>query len=317
MINGKEFEYALLHQFAEKLKNYSKLEIICNNTLNIAKNCFSNSDILSQQKYLLYASFAVNFLIDIEPRLSNGISTDDILQLEILSDHHGKSGDVRDILIVRLLQQWQIGISAKNNHTAVKHSRLSIKIDFGKQWLNLPVSQEYFKNIAPIFSELNSIRKESNATKKWRDIGDYHTKIYLPVLNAFKNELQILYAKNPKKVTQNLVHYLIGKKDFYKIIKLKNKIKIEAYNFNGSLNLSAKNIQAKYIIPQTKLPNKILNINFKNNSKTTIIVTMNNDWILSFRIHNASSKVEPSLKFDIKLLQAPKTLFTNILHIDS
>ncbi|WP_204723350.1 HaeIII family restriction endonuclease [Fastidiosibacter lacustris] len=38
---------------------------------------------------------------------------------------------------------------------------------------------------------------------------------------------------------------------------------------------------------------------------------------MSFRIHNASSKVEPSLKFDIQLLSSPKTLFKNKLSIQS
>ena len=54
---------------------------------------------------------------------------------------------------------------------------------------------------------------------------------------------------------------------------------------------------------------------FKENNKTTVIVTMDNDWTLSFRIHNASSRVEASLKFDINLLKSPKKLFKNTLNI--
>lgn len=79
----------------------------------------------------MVSSAAINFLVDIEPRLSNSISPKDTLQLEIVSDSEGQSGDVRDVLAIRLLQKWEIGISAKNNHRAVKHSRLSQKIDFG------------------------------------------------------------------------------------------------------------------------------------------------------------------------------------------
>lgn len=41
----------------------------------------------------------------------------------------------------------------------------------------------------------------------------------------------------------------------------------------------------------------------------------NVDWKLSFRIHNASSRIEPSLKFDINLLKAPNSLFTNSLSV--
>jgi len=35
----------------------------------------------------------------------------DILQLEILTDHQGKSGDVRDVLAIRVLQKWEITIN--------------------------------------------------------------------------------------------------------------------------------------------------------------------------------------------------------------
>jgi hypothetical protein len=63
------------------------------------------------------------------------------------------------------------------------------------------------------------------------------------------------------------------------------------------------------------LPTEIVDIDFKTDSDTTAIVTMNNDWTLSFRIHNASSRVESSLKFDINLLKSPKKLFKNTLNI--
>jgi hypothetical protein len=36
---------------------------------------------------------------------------------------------------------------------------------------------------------------------------------------------------------------------------------------------------------------------------------MDNGWQISFRIHNASSKVENSLKFDIQLTGQPTDLF--------
>lgn len=38
---------------------------------------------------------------------------------------------------------------------------------------------------------------------------------------------------------------------------------------------------------------------------------MDNSWQISFRIHNASSRIEPSLKFDIQLIGIPQSV-TNI-----
>lgn len=315
MTTGKSFEYALLIQFEEKLKDKTNLEVIKNSSFEIAKGCFENVSSAERSEYLLSASFTVNFLMDIEPRLSNDIGKDDILQLEILSDQHGKSGDVRDVLAIRLLQKWEIGVSAKNNHHAVKHSRLSASIDFGEKWLGEKTSKEYFDTITPIFENLAKIRKESSAKKKWSELGDYHSITYVPILKAFVKELKQLYEKNSKKVASNLVAYLIGNKDFYKVIKSKNNVEIQAYNINGTLNLPFKNIAPKYKTPQIPLPTEIINIDFKKDSDTTVIVTMNNDWTLSFRIHNASSRVESSLKFDINLLKSPKKLFKNTLNI--
>ena len=314
MTTGKAFEYALLSQFEEKLKEKTNVEVIKNSSFDIAKGCFENTSETEQSDYLLSSSFAVNFLMDIEPRLSNDIGKEDILQLEILSDDHGKEGDVRDVLAIRLLQKWEIGVSAKNNHKAVKHSRLSGKIDFGEKWIGRKVSKEYFDTVRPIFENLGKLRQESKATKKWSELGDYHSSIYVPVLNAFIKELKNIY-ENDNSIASNLVSYLVGNKDFYKVIKSKNAVEIWAYNVNGTLNLSFNGIEPKYKTPKVPLPTKIIDIAFKEDSKTTIIVTMDNDWILSFRIHNASSRVESSLKFDINLLKSPKKLFKNTLNI--
>jgi len=315
MTTGKSFEYALLVQFEEKLKDKTNIEVVKNSALEIGKGCFENVSTTEQSEYLISASFAVNFLMDIEPRLSNDIGKDDILQLEILSDNYGKSGDVRDVLAIRLLQKWEIGVSAKNNHHAVKHSRLSANIDFGEKWLGVKTSKEYFDTVTPIFNNLEKIRKESGAKKKWSELGDYHSTIYVPILKAFIKELKNLYKKDSAKVASNLVAYLVGNKDFYKVIKGKNCVEIQAYNINDTLNLPFKEIQPKYKTPKVPLPTEIVDIDFKTDSETTAIVTMNNDWTLSFRIHNASSRVESSLKFDINLLKSPKKLFKNTLNI--
>jgi len=314
MTTGKAFEYALLSQFEEKLKDKTNIEVIKNSSFEIAKGCFENTTETEQADYLLSSSFAVNFMMDIEPRLSNDVGKDDILQLEILSDNFGKEGDVRDVLAIRLLQKWEIGVSAKNNHKAVKHSRLSSNIDFGEKWLGIKVSKEYFDIVTPIFKNLEKIRKESNATKKWSEIGDYHSSVYVPVLNAFVKELKAIYEKD-NNIASKLVSYLIGNKDFYKVIKSKNSVEIQAYNMNGTLNLPFKDIEPKYKTPKVPLPTKIISVELKDNNDTTVIVTMDNDWTLSFRIHNASSRVESSLKFDINLLKSPKKLFKNTLSI--
>ena len=312
---GKAFEYALLNSFLERLEIKTNVFVVENEPYKTAKKCFESFNETEKGLYNLNASFAVNFLIDLEPRLSNGINKTDILQLEIVSDKQGQVGDVRDVLAIRSLQKWEIGISAKNNHRAVKHSRLSNDINYGEKWLSVSCSQDYFNEIKPIFDELAKLRTASKATQKWSTLGDYHTSVYVPILNAFKNELLRLDEENPGIVAKKLVEYLIGNQDFYKVIKGKNKVEIQAYNLHGTLNLPFKDVKPKLKIQKLKLPSRLIEVVYNEKSQTTLLVTLNEGWQISFRIHNASSRIEPSLKFDINLVSAPHTLFTNHLSL--
>lgn len=311
--NGKAFEFALIEEFFNRLMQITNVLLIDNEPLKTASKCFENFNENDKDSYRLNASFAVNFLLDIEPRLANQLNEDDLLKLEIVADKKGQSGDVRDVLAIRSSQNWEIGISAKNNHRAVKHSRLSNDINFGEKWLGISSSAEYFTAIKPIFDELDQLRTNSKATKKWSSLEDYHTTVYVPVLTAFKNELQKLDVQNPTLIASRLVEYLIGKQDFYKVIKGKNKVEIQAYNLHGTLNLPFGSVKPKAKVSKLKLPTRLIEIVFQENSKTTLLVTLNEGWQISFRIHNASSRIEPSLKFDINLISSPHTLFVNQL----
>jgi hypothetical protein len=313
--NGKAFEYALLNAILERLKIITNVSVVENEPFKTAKKRFDAFDKTEKGLYSLNASFAVNFLIDLEPRLSNGINKRDILQLEIVSDKQGQAGDVRDVLAIRSLQKWEIGVSAKNNHRAVKHSRLSNDIDFGEKWISVKCSKNYFDEIKPVFDKLAKLRTASRTTQKWSTLGDYHSSVYVPILDAFKKELLKLDKENPGIVAQRLVQYLIGTQDFYKVIKGKNKVEIQAYNLHGTLSLPFDTEKPKMKVPKLKLPNRLIEIVYQDNSQTTLLVSLTEGWQISFRIHNASSRIEPSLKFDINLVSAPHTLFTNHLSL--
>lgn len=314
-LNGKAFEYALLKEFKEKLELRTAVKIIENNSYKIALSYFGTFTEKERSTFSLYASFAVNFLIDLEPRLIQAIDDQDILNLELVADKEGQSGDVRDVLALRINQAWEIGISAKNNHRAVKHSRLSHKLDFGDKWLGIPCSKQYFSDIEPIFSMLSNYRTESNSTKTWKSLGNYHDSVYMPVLIAFRDELIRLDQEHPGVVATNLIQYLIGKKDFYKVIKSKGQVEIQAYNLHGTLNMPFNKHKPKAKVERLKLPTRLIEVVFQDNSKSTLLVTLSDGWQISFRIHNASSKIESSLKFDINLISSPHSLFTNKLFV--
>ncbi|MFV8280536.1 HaeIII family restriction endonuclease [Christiangramia marina] len=306
---GKAFEYALLKELENRLTELTNVEVTKNDPYVTAKNAFDSFGEEKQEAYKINSSTAINFLLDIEPRLKHGIDDSDILRLELVSDQAGQSGDVRDVLMIRSSQNWEIGISAKNNHRAVKHSRLSQRIDFGKKWLDVPCSDNYFAEIKPIFDNLTQIRS-SDPNSTWDVIDDMHENVYVKTLNAFAKELRRLDESNPGIVAERMVQYLIGSIDFYKVIKGKSQVEIHGYNIHGTLNMSFQNIKPKAKIRKIRLPSRIIEIRFKEDSKTTIIVSMDQGWQISFRIHSAKSTVEPSLKFDINLISSPHSLFT-------
>ncbi|WP_411675407.1 HaeIII family restriction endonuclease [Campylobacter sp. LR264d] len=131
-----------------------------------------------------------------------------------------------------------MGLSIKHNHFAVKHSRLSSKIDFGEKWYDIKCSKEYWDEIKPIFDKLQNYK---NDKKIWKELKNKENEIYLPILKAFKDEI-IRQEKN--NISTLLVKYLIGKFDFYKMISVdKEKVtKIQSYNHLGTLNKNAKTI---------------------------------------------------------------------------
>lgn len=277
----------------------------------IAKNCFQLFNNVQQRNYINAANTAVKHIVEIEPRLENPTSEKDVLTLQIVPDSEGIRGDVRDVLFIRSTQNWVTGISAKNNHKAVKHSRLSDTIDFGKEWFQLNCSEIYFNSVIPIFSELRLIR---DSNELWRNLKDKHKRFYIPILEAFKTEMLRLDKANPTLVPANLLKYLIGNKDFYKVIKRPNKTDIYGFHLYGTLNKPADKVKPKFKVNRVKLPTRIIELSFKPNSTDTLFLTCDEGWQISFRIHNASSRVEPSLKFDINLVGQPQTLYSHHIH---
>ena len=310
-INGKAFEYTLLKKFYDRLSLLTEVTIIENEPLKRVIECFNEITEDEQNNFKVAASFAVNFLIDLEPRLSVALSEKDILSLEIVSDSAGKIGDVRDVLLIRSQQKWEIGVSAKNNHRALKHSRLSARLNFGKEWVNMACSETYFNKINVVFSMLSKIRTE-NKTAKWDEIfDDKNEQIYKPVLKAFRKEILSLQDKDSDNFASNLVQYLVGNSDFYKIIKSKRKVEIQAFNLNGTLNLPAKGKKPELKITKIQLPKRLIELTFKKGHDNTLIATFDEGWQISFRLHSAKSTVEPSLKFDVNLISAPYNLFSH------
>ncbi|MFP6267815.1 HaeIII family restriction endonuclease [Helicobacter pylori] len=299
---GRAYEYAWCLALEQKLSVFKKVIVDKQNGFNACYRAYESLEKSLQERYLESAKQGVLLLLDCEPLLSEVIgSSQNEITLSLQKDKLGEIGDIRDILIY--FDRFCIGLSIKHNHDAVKHSRLSKDLDFGGKWLGVRVSQNYKDTIKPLFERLENAKKEGML---WRDFPNKEQEIYAPLLQAFKKEVLRIDENKKNKVPQKMVEYLLGKYDFYKAILLEReqKTKLEAYNFNNTLNRSVKN-KPKKIIPLSKLPTRMIYFDFKPKSFNTLELVLNEGWSFSLRIHNASSRVEPSLKFDIKLLSIP------------
>ncbi|GAA8470855.1 hypothetical protein KKKH26_06770 [Helicobacter pylori] len=299
---GRAYEYAWCLALEQKLSVFKKVIVDKQNGFNAANRAYESLEKSLQERYLESAKQGVLLLLDCEPLLSEVIgSLQNEITLSLQKDKLGEIGDIRDILIY--FDRFCIGLSIKHNHDAVKHSRLSKDLDFGEKWLGVKVSQNYKDTIKPLFERLENAKKEGML---WRDFPNKEQEIYAPLLQAFKKEVLRIDENEKNKVPQKMVEYLLGKYDFYKAILLEReqKTKLEAYHFNNTLNRSLKN-KPKRIIPLSKLPTRMIYFDFKPKSFNTLESVLNEGWSFSLRIHNASSRVEPSLKFDIKLLSIP------------
>ena len=249
---------------------------------------------------------AVETLFELEPLIVE--DGDDELVLKIQQDSRGEEGDVRDILIVRRNIEWEIGLSLKHNHFAVKHSRLSRSLDFGDKWFGVPCSKKYWEDIKPIFDYL--VEEKFKGTN-WSELPAKEVDVYIPLLTAFMNEVR-RSNENDDSIPSRMVEYLLGEFDFYKVVGIDNKriTQIQTFNLHGTLNQSSKKEMPKMRIPIASLPSRIVSLEFKPDSTNTIELYMDGGWQFSFRIHNASIKVEPSLKFDVQILGIPTAIMT-------
>ena len=294
---GRAYEYVCLTILCSEINQYRKCVIEKNSSFEAAQNAWNNIDKLLQETLAVSAISVVDTLFDLEPLIIE--KSADVLKLLLQPDSKGEEGDVRDIIILRSGINWEIGLSIKHNHFAVKHSRLAKTLDFSERWFKKKCTNEYWLSISPIFEYLEEMKKQN---KEWKQLSAKDDDVYVPLLNAFMDEINRqnkLEPSTPKK----MVEYLLGEFDFYKVISIdaRRTTQIQAFNLHGTLNQPVKNKKTKIEIPITNLP--IVNLGFKPDSK-------NNGWQFSFRIHNASTLVETSLKFDIQIIGMPTTIIS-------
>lgn len=298
---GRAYEYICLHTLNNAIGRIRNSEIEKNSCYEAAEHAWNTLSGAEKALYTLSAKSTIDTIFALEPNIIE--KENDVLKLYIQSDEHGEVADVRDIIIQRKDIVWEIGLSIKHNHMAVKHSRLGKVLDFGEKWYGIKCSDDYWNEVKPIFDFLDV---EKSKGTYFRDLNSKEDDVYVPLLNAFMREVK-KQVENDSSIPRKLVEYLLSKYDFYKVISIDNQriTTIQSFNMYGTLNLPSKTQAPTLEVPVIDLPTSLLYIGFKPKSKTTVIMSFDNGWQFSFRIHNAKDIVESSLKFDIQIAGIP------------
>jgi hypothetical protein len=294
---GRAYEFISLHSLYEAVKAIRPAEIVHNSSYESAERAWETIDEKNKNLYSLSAKSTIETIFALEPNIVE--KNEDVLKLYIQPDQQGEIADVRDIIIERSDIIWEIGLSLKHNHMAVKHSRISKSLDFGEKWYNVKCSKTYWDEVKPTFDFLE---KEKTKGTYFHDLKSKEDDVYLPLLNAFIKEITRQVKIDPT-IPRKLVEYLLSKYDFYKVISLDHQrlTTIQSFNMYGTLNRASRVAKPSITVPTIKLPTIILYMGFKPKSKTTVIMSMDNGWQFSFRLHNAKDVIEPSLKFDVQI----------------
>lgn len=305
---GRAYEYAWIKTLYRALCGLRKTRIVKNSSLEANERAWNIVDEEMRDTLSVSAEAAIDVLLELEPRLTENDGEE--LTLEFQKDGTGVKGDVRDIVIKRNNIEWEIGLSIKHNHDAIKHSRLSHSLDFGEEWFGMPCSNHYWNAIRPVFDML---KEEKIKGTRWSEINSKNEEVYIPLLQAFIDEIKRAYDED-KTMPRKMIEYLIGIEDYYKIVSKDDKrvTFIRTFNIYGTLNQPSENKVSAITVPVVDLPGRLVAIEMRPDSDNTVEMYLDNGWQLGFRIHNASSKVEPSLKFDIKFIGMP----TSILNIE-
>lgn len=313
-INGKAFEYACLSAIFNKLRSQNKdVSIVESSAYNTAERAYESLSVSQKEKYNAAAETSVRLLFPLEPKIENGNGT---LMLQIAADAvaRGVDGDVRDVLCIRSDDGWTIGMSCKHNHEALRHPRITEGKDFGRDWIGISCSDDFMEEITPIIDSLVSCGQNNIL---WRTIDRKHDRYYVPILEAYLKEIRRL-CETHEGVPGRLLSYFFGANDFYKVIMKESSrsTTVEGFNMNGTLNMPCGRTRAMMRVPVLRMPTRLLDAEFKQTrsgrSKTTIVLTFDNGWSISMRLHNKDKYARPiSLAWDVVLEGLPPSVYVN------
>ncbi len=171
-----------------------------------------------------------------------------------------------------------VGVSLKHNHNALKHNRVSPSINIRQWYDGRAASVKYYGVMKFLFDSVSPY-------KKWSEIDKSY--FYNRVLTEVKKEID---RWNIPPNDTRIARYFLGQRDYYKVVYKPQKAEVvyTVFNMYGTLKTKSHiNLSAFKQADITRW--NTLTLNFR-------------DYDINLRIHNASSRIESSLKFDVSLI---------------
>lgn len=289
--SGSAFEYALIEAIGQQI-GVAPLE---NAALERARLKYESS---AHRTHLLRcAENAVQYIAQQDKRLN---STEPRTLFLNSSRVAQSAHDVRDIVLQSRLVT--IGFSCKVNNQDLRHSRLSTKLDFVREWgiNNNGASPAYWKSVDPVFSRLQKLREQRlDWITEYPTLAARRRFVLAPVLDAWALEMDRV-AKSDKSTAEKLCRYVLGSKSYWKVISNRHNVLVQNFNLEGDM--------PGKLLP---MPSKVVEIMISDKSSVRErIVVCDGGYSFGFRLHTASSRIENSLKFAVKGLTLPNEIRT-------
>jgi len=307
--NGKAFEAAVAGALQSRFAELNKsAEIDIDSVYSFADSCLAAIERANPSAHLAFleaASAAARQFILFEPRF---LEADGAIRISLQTDSAGQLGDVRDVVVSGSYngRPHRVGISCKNNHSDLKHQRISARIDIGHDWFGSRSSPHYMAEAGKIFAEI--LAKKTAGISTWAELGPLKNSYYSRAIHLLAHELKLQLAKPDGPA--RFITYLIGNHDFYKFIKLDQRsyVMIQAFNLHGTLGKPAAKLAPPINIARVPTATSLMKITA--NEPTNLAICLEGGWQIKLRVHNASSKIEPSLKLSSSAIGSPAELFT-------
>jgi len=291
--NGRAFEAIVFYDLVNQLRKsninfsitergleYHKQDLVFFNELSEG----DSKDIKLRDDYISNINILTEWLFK-----KFSFDKSDFITLDKLPDGAGKDGDITDIriIITKNKVSENINLSLKNNSNALKHSRIAgipqwlgisedsseckeYLLNYNKIWKDVMLKIENYNltatNKVTIYNQLEYISKNFK-------VNEIYNKYYNLIEEFFNN-----FCSTAERTNQ-LFRYLIGTIKFYKVINKPKKFIISDY-----INI--------------KSPTKVT---FSRNVNNYLLLTFDNGWKISIRLHNGDKRLSPSLKVDAQL----------------